>query len=99
MPIETVLLPTWTPSGTRNTPRFILQRMFHLVIDRVVVVLTVISVTAGRCEMFSVAQFAKLYAVVEAVEFGLWWLLETFIDALAETVDGDAAFGVAGGGA
>lgn len=62
------------------------------------VILTIVSVTARRGEMFSIAQFTRLYAVVETVEFGLWRLLETLVNALPKTIDGNSALGVAGGG-
>lgn len=99
MSIKTVLLPTPTPCCTRDTSCLVLERLLHLLVDRVVVVLAVVGVAAGGGEVLGVAEFAVGNAVVEAVDFGLWGLLEAFVDALVESIYRDAGFGVAGGGA
>lgn len=97
MPIVTVLLPTPAPSRTRNTPRLIFQSLLHFLVDRVVVVLAIIRIAASCGKMFSVTKLSTRDAIVEAVDFRLWWLLKTFVDALIETIHWDASFGVAGG--
>ena len=97
MTIKAFGLPALTASRTWDAPSFVLERVLQGGIDRIMIIVALVREAAGRGEVVCVAELLIGNAVLKAVDLGFGWGSDRAINSLANAIDGDAGFRVAGG--